>query len=71
VDFFVEFPPGPRSIGDDFSIQPVAVSVGDVSALALSPTDSCKDRLAAFYHWNDRQGLRLALEIARKHKAWP
>jgi hypothetical protein len=40
---------------------------GDV-ALALSPTDSCRDRLAAFYHWRDRQSLRLAVAVAR-HQA--
>ena len=26
----------------------------------LSPTDSVKDRLAAFYHWGDRQSLEQA-----------
>jgi hypothetical protein len=35
---------------------------------ALSATDSCRGRLAAFYHWNDRQALRAALTIARLHK---
>jgi len=35
--------------------------------LGLSATDSCRDRLAAFYHWNDRQALALAVEIARTH----
>ena len=32
--------------------------------LALSPTDSCRDRLAAFFHWSDRQSLVVAVEIA-------
>jgi hypothetical protein len=32
----------------------------------LSATDSCRDRLAAFYHWNDRQSLRVAVLIARR-----
>ena len=65
IEFSVEFPPGPLSIGDDLSIEPEWVSLGGLSALALSPTDSCRDRLAAFYHWDDRQALRLAVEIAR------
>jgi hypothetical protein len=30
----------------------------------LSPADSCRDRLAAFYHWQDRQSLAVAVEIA-------
>lgn len=29
----------------------------------LTPTDSIKDRLASFYHWNDKQGLEQALAI--------
>jgi hypothetical protein len=30
----------------------------------LSPTDCVKDRLAAYYHWNDRQCLEQALLVA-------
>lgn len=37
-------------------------------ALVLSPTDSCRDRLAAFYHWNDRQSLEVAVAIARRNR---
>jgi hypothetical protein len=68
VEFFVEFPRGPLSIGDDLAIHPVRLTIGGVSTFALSPTDSCRDRLAAFYHWDDRQSLCLAVEIACKHK---
>jgi hypothetical protein len=31
----------------------------------LSPTDCVKDRLAAFFHWNDQQSLEQALMVAR------
>ena len=31
---------------------------------ALTATDSCRDRLAAFYHWEDRQSLEVAIQIA-------
>ena len=65
--FFVEFPPGPLSIGADLRITPVAVKVGAATALLLSPTDSCRDRLASFYFWDDRQALDLAVAIARRH----
>jgi hypothetical protein len=61
---FVEFPRGPLSIGDDVSIRPVRLKVGRATVTALSATDSCRDRLAAFYHWSDRQSLRSAVEIA-------
>lgn len=30
----------------------------------LSPTDSCRDRLAAFYHWADCQSMTVAAWIA-------
>lgn len=29
----------------------------------LRPEDSVKDRLGAYYHWNDRQGLEQAINI--------
>ena len=31
----------------------------------LSPTDCVKDRLAAFYHWNDRPSLNQALLVCK------
>lgn len=34
----------------------------------LSPTDCCKDRLAAFLHWSDRSGLQQALAVARAQR---
>ena len=55
--FYVEVPRGPLAVGGDSRI-------GRARALALSPTDSCRDRLAAFYHWNDRQSLAVAVSIA-------
>ena len=68
TDFYVEFPPGPLSIGEDLAIRPVQLAVvGDAAAFGLSPTDCCRDRLAAYYHWDDRQALRLAVEVARRH----
>lgn len=65
--FFVEFPTGPLGIGGDLQIHPVEYRVRSARVLTLSPTDSCRDRLAAFYHWSDRQSLEVAVEIARRH----
>lgn len=62
--FFVEFPRGPLAIGEDVAITPVELKVGGGRTLALSSTDACRDRLAAFYHWSDRQSLDVAVEIA-------
>lgn len=75
--FYVEFPPGPLSIGDDLNIRPVELRVGGSTVLLLSPTDCCRDRLAAFYFWDDRQSLERAVDVAlhrdvdlRVIKAW-
>jgi hypothetical protein len=66
--FLVEFPRGPLAIGDDDMVEPVEVRVGQARVWALSATDSCRDRLAAFYFWNDEQSLRAAAAIARRDK---
>lgn len=68
VSFYLEFPPGPLSIGSDLNIRAVALPFGNSAALALSATDSCRDRLAAFYHWRDRQSLALAVVVARRQR---
>jgi hypothetical protein len=67
-DFFVEFPRGPLAIGDDDLVEPVEIKVGTTTVLMLSATDACRDRLAAFYHWSDRQSLDTALKIARRRR---
>ena len=67
TSFFVEFPRGPLAIGTDTSIAPVEIQVEGVPLLLLSATDSCRDRLAAFYHWRDRQALGAAVASATKH----
>jgi hypothetical protein len=66
--FFVEFPAGPVGIGADTDIRPVVCRLRGTRVRALSATDSCRDRLAAFYHWNDRQSLSTAVQIARHAK---
>lgn len=77
--FFVEFPPGPLAIGRDLAVTPVSkrVRASGGAVRTLSATDSCRDRLAAFYHWADRQSLNVAVMIAlrnrvdmRKISAW-
>jgi hypothetical protein len=66
--FFVEFPAGPLAIGSDMAPRPVLVQRGRTKTLALSATDACRDRLAAFYHWGDRQALQVAVEIAKVNR---
>jgi hypothetical protein len=62
--YYVEFPPGPLGIGADYRIEPVEIRSGKTRLRLLSPTDSCRDRLAGFFHWNDRQSLEVAVRIA-------
>jgi hypothetical protein len=67
IPFYVEFPRGPLAIGEDAAIRPRSYGGSRGAFLALSPTDSCRDRLAAFYHWNDHQSLEIAIAIARRN----
>ncbi len=66
--FFVEFPDGPLSVGEE----PVkVVSEFELSTGTLrvvSATDCVKDRLCAFYFWNDQQGLAQAVLVAKDQK---
>ena len=63
-EFYVEFPRGPLAIGGDHTIRPVEYVSGPRRCLALSASDSCRDRLAAFFHWSDRQSMEVAVHIA-------
>ena len=65
---FVEFPTGPLMVGDQ-RVERVAEKKTPSGILRLlSPTDCVKDRLAAFFHWNDRQALEQALLVANIQK---
>ena len=66
--FYIEFVAPPLSIGSE----PVKLKKTIKSRLGelvlLTPTDSVKDRLAAFYHWNDSQVLEQAVLVAKAQK---
>ncbi|KAB2969836.1 MAG: hypothetical protein F9K18_00710 [Thermoanaerobaculia bacterium] len=47
---WVEFPRGPLAVGADLDLRPVPLRSANPRTPALSPTDSCRDRLAAFFH---------------------
>lgn len=65
-DYFIEFVAAPVSIGNEIvkNIKKLKTRFGVIKM--LSPTDSVRDRLAAFFHWNDHQSLEQAVMIARK-----
>ena len=66
--FLIEFPDGPLSVGEEpvKEISEIKLSTG--SLRVISPTDCVKDRLCAFYFWNDQQGLAQAVLVAKKQK---
>ena len=63
--YYIEFPPGPISIGEE---GPITRFDRLGSIVLLRPTDCVKDRLAAYFHWNDEQSLKQALLVAKSQK---
>lgn len=55
--YLVEFPPSPLMIGEQYvDYQECTVKkVGELDLHILTPTLCVMDRLAGFYHWNDRK----------------
>ena len=66
--FFIEFPPGPLAIGKESIKQIVEKKLSTGILKVISPTDCVKDRLAAYYHWNDQQSLVQAILVAQQNK---
>ena len=62
---YVEFIPGPPAVGQDpiEGIHLVSFETGTIRI--ISPTDSVKDRLAAYFFWGDKQSLEQAILVAR------
>ena len=65
---FIEFVSPPPAIGDEpvKEVERIRTRQGTISL--FTPTDCVKDRLAAFYHWNDPQSLEQALMVAKAQK---
>lgn len=63
--FFIEFVAPPLAIGNEPVNKINKIKTGHGSVILLTPTDSTKDRLAAFYHWNDYQALEQAVMVTK------
>ncbi|NOH01498.1 MAG: hypothetical protein HND47_05745 [Chloroflexi bacterium] len=63
--YFVEFPDGPLSVGEEPVNEVSEFELATGVLKILSPTDCVKDRLCAFYFWNDHQGLEQAVLVAK------
>ncbi len=67
TEYFIEFPPSPLEFGNRM------VQHADIPRLetewgplrVITPTLCVMDRLAAYWHWNDRQSWDQALMVAR------
>jgi hypothetical protein len=68
TEYFIEFPDGPLSVGEEpvKEINEFELSTGTLRI--ISPTDCVKDRLCAYYFWNDLQGLAQAILVTRNQK---
>jgi hypothetical protein len=68
TEYFVEFPPGPLSLGEEdvVSIDEHELETGTLRV--ISPTDCVKDRLAWYYHDGDLQSLSQAVLVAMDHE---
>ncbi|HEX9389154.1 MAG TPA: hypothetical protein VF918_22705 [Anaerolineales bacterium] len=62
--FFVEFPEGPLSVGEEPVKEVSEFELATGTLRIVSATDCVKDRLCAFYFWNDQQGLAQAVLVA-------
>jgi hypothetical protein len=62
--YFVEFPSPPLAIGHRLIRKVAAQDRVTGRLLLLTPTQSVMDRLAAYYHWGDRQAFAQALLVA-------
>jgi len=68
TQFFVEFPPGPLAVGVEPVKQIDEIKFSTGMLRIISPTDCVKDRLAAYYHWDDLQCLEQAVLVAKANK---
>jgi hypothetical protein len=63
--YFVEFPGKSMAIGDEVIKEFSETLVNGNRLVMLTPTDCIKDRLAAYIHWKDPQGLIQAVMVAK------
>ena len=65
TNFFVEFPDGPLSVGEEPVKEVSEFELATGTLRIVSPTDCVKVRLCAFYFWNDQQGLAQAVLVTK------
>lgn len=68
TEFYVEFPSGPLTVGDERVYDVEIRNTGAGYLRLLTPTDCVKDRLAAFFYWDDKMALEQALLVATEQQ---
>lgn len=66
--YFIEFVSPPVAVGDQLVHQFKTLLTPFGKVTLLTPTDCVKDRLASFFHWNDRQALEQAIMVFQDQK---
>jgi len=68
TELFIEFPRGPLGVGDA-PVNKVASRKTDTGTLKLlTPTYCIKNRLSAYYHWDNKQSLDQAVWVVEENK---
>jgi hypothetical protein len=65
--FSIDFPKGPLAVGGDYVHETAVLRRGDATLRILTRTDSIRDRLAHFFHWNDYTALNAAVAVAAEN----
>ena len=66
-EYFLDFVSPPLSVGSEPVKKITEIKKGKRTLKLLSVTDCVKDRLAAYYHWEDRQALEQAILVCRNN----
>lgn len=64
TSYYLDFPSPPPALGEEPVKSINVAEYGNHTLRMLTPTDSVKDRLCAFYHWDDQQSLEQAIMVA-------
>jgi hypothetical protein len=68
TEYFIEFPRGPLTVGFENVKDTVSKEYETGILKLLTATDCIKDRLAAYFHWDDLQSLEQAIWVAEKNE---
>lgn len=66
--FFIEFVSPPAAIGNEPVSDKKVMRTKHGKIVMLTASDSVKDRLAAYFHWQDPQSLEQAVLVAKSRK---